>query len=304
MSYWFLAQTEPAATEGFGQLAPPLQIALLLGALSIAVSLLVCVTAFTRIIIVLSFVRRALATQEIPPNPVILGLSGFLTLYVMAPTFHTIYEQAVVPYLKAQESPGTSGDFTLQSAWEVASRELKRFMLHNTRESDLWLFTELATRGRESTESESAEESSTMSPTGAEDPWGREFRTLERDDPFFRRLQAQSTAAATSPDPLAEELGGVIMGDTSEEDLDWTSIPLATLIPAFIISELKTAFIMGFCIYIPFLLIDLVVSTVLMALGMMMMPPVVVATPCKLLLFVLVDGWQLIAQALVTSFHY
>lgn len=241
----FLAQAIDKGT--FEQLAPPLQVAIFLGALSFGMAMLVSVTAFTRIIIVLSFVRRALTTQEIPPNPVILGLSLFLTLFVMSPTIQRINQTAIQPYLAAQQlaaqqlaagspadSPASaSAPFGISEAWENTSRELSSFMLFNTREADLKLFFELANA------------------------------------------------------PLPSDLG---------------QTPLQVLIPAFVVSELKTAFIMGFCIYIPFLLIDLVVSTVLMSLGMMMMPPVVVATPCKLLLFILVDGWQLISRALVTSF--
>ena len=228
-------------SQSFQQLAPPLQIAIFLGALSFAMAILVSVTAFTRIIIVLSFVRRALTTQEIPPNPVLMGLSLFLTLFVMAPTINNINKNAIEPYFAAQsktgvagsETAGAAGEFTLQDAWKATEKELRSFMLYNTRETDLALFLELSKK------------------------------------------------------PMPSEI-------------DQT--PLEVLVPAFIVSELKTAFIMGFCIYIPFLLIDLVISTVLMSLGMMMMPPVVVATPCKLMLFVLVDGWQLIARALVTSF--
>ncbi|MEZ6095525.1 MAG: flagellar type III secretion system pore protein FliP [Pirellulaceae bacterium] len=244
---------ETLETETFQHLAPPLQVAILLGALSFIVSLLVSVTAFTRIIIVLSFVRRALTTQEIPPNPVIMGLALFLTLFVMAPTFQAIHTNAVKPYLADQgdEEKAIEEKVSLEEAFNIACDELKVFMLHNTRETDLLLFMDMAKRSE------------------------------------------QPVAASPGAEPLDEaEL-------TYEE---YKQVPLTTLVPAFIISELKTAFIMGFCIYIPFLLIDLVVSTVLMSLGMMMMPPVVVATPCKLLLFVMVDGWQLIAQALVTSF--
>ncbi|MEO1615033.1 MAG: flagellar type III secretion system pore protein FliP [Planctomycetota bacterium] len=226
----------------FAELAPPLQVAVLLGALSFATAMLVSVTAFTRIIIVLSFVRRALSTQEIPPNQVMMGLSLFLTLFVMAPTFEKIHDNAVKPLLQSREAAEKASadsestvepEFGIMDAWEVASGELKTFMLGNTRTSDLALFFELA-----------------------------------EQEPPSERMET----------------------------------PLKIVVPAFIISELKTAFIMGFCIYIPFLLIDLVVSTILMALGMMMMPPVVVSTPCKLLLFVLVDGWQLISRALVASF--
>ena len=239
MDFLLIAETSTETisdpSQFFSELAPPLQVAVLLGALSFATAMLVSATAFTRIIIVLSFVRRALSTQEIPPNQVMLGLSVFLTMFVMAPTFERIYQNAVVPYVEAQDAAGDEGpaEFSFVDAWNVASMELKTFMLYNTRTDDLELFYEL---------------SETPIPS--------------------ERLQT----------------------------------PMKVAVPAFIISELKTAFIMGFCIYIPFLLIDLVVSTILMALGMMMMPPVVVSTPCKLLLFVLVDGWQLISKALVASF--
>jgi flagellar biosynthetic protein FliP len=226
-----LAQVE--AADAFGELAPPMQIAILLGALSFATAALVSLTAFTRIIIVLSFVRRALSTTEIPPNQVMLGLSFFLTLFVMAPTLEAINTRGVQPYLAAQQSEGTAPEFGITELVTVATEEIRRFMTVHTRGNDLQLFVDLANL-------------------------------------------PETT--------IAEET------------------PLKVLIPAFIISELKTAFIMGFCIYIPFLLIDLVISTILMSLGMMMMPPVIVSTPCKLLLFVLVDGWQLISKALVSSF--
>lgn len=239
--YWI---AQAVTGEGFNNLAPPLQVALFLGAMSFAVSILVSVTAFTRIIIVLSFVRRALTTNEIPPNPVIMGLAIFLTLFVMAPTLERIHQGAIQPWMAAQQA-ARSGDgtaltgtdpaatFTARDAWQVISAELTAFMLHNTREKDLQLFLEMSGK----------------------------------------------------PEPSRPEL-----------------TPLHVLVPAFIVSELKTAFIMGFCIYIPFLLIDLVVSTMLMSLGMMMMTPAVISTPCKLLLFVLADGWLLISRSLVSSF--
>ncbi|QEG23392.1 flagellar type III secretion system pore protein FliP [Mariniblastus fucicola] len=232
-----LAETPAQDPGALSNLTPPIQIALLLGAMSFATALMVCVTAFTRIIIVLSFVRRALSTQEIPPNPVMLGLALFLTLFVMAPTFESINEKAIQPLLEAQEiqakDPTATPEFDFQQAWDITVVELKMFMMANTRTDDLELFFDLA-----------------------------------ETEPPYERLET----------------------------------PLKIAVPAFIISELKTAFIMGFCIYIPFLLIDLVVSTILMSLGMMMMPPVVVSTPCKILLFVLVDGWQLICKSLVSSF--
>jgi flagellar biosynthesis protein FliP len=206
-------------------LSPPLQTALFLGGLVLIPSLLVCVTGFTRIIIVLSFARRAVTSQDIPSNQVLLGLSVFLTLFVMGPTWDEIENQAISPYL--QDKIGGPEAFSKGSA------TLSKFMLRQTRRQDLALFLHMA------------------------------------------------------------KVDSVV---------DPEDTPLRVLVPAFVISELKTAFIMGFCIYLPFLLVDLVVSSVLTAMGMVMMPPVVVSAPFKILLFVLADGWHLVAQALGTSF--
>jgi flagellar biosynthesis protein FliP len=221
------ALNSAAETGGFENLAGPLQLALFLGGMAFIAAALVSLTAFTRIIIVLSFVRLALATQQIPPNTVIIGLSLFLTLFVMGPTLTTINTEAITPLVAKKEG------MTTVKALTIASDEMRKFMLHQTRKSDLILFLSI---------SESPE------------------------------IQ---TAADT---------------------------PMRVLIPAFMISELKTAFVMGFCIYIPFLLIDLVVSMVLMSLGMMMMPPMIVSTPCKLMLFIMVDGWHLVVLSLSKSF--
>jgi len=207
-------------------MSAPLQVALFLGGMAFLTSALVTLTAFTRIVIVLSFVRRALSTQEIPPTPVLLGLSLFLTLFVMGPTFEAVEAKAVTPY--------RAGEITMDVAVQKSWTELRSFMLKQTRKSDLALFLELSHTGK----------------------------------------------VATAAD-----------------------VPARVLIPSFITSELKTAFIMGFCLYVPFLLIDLVVSVVLMSLGMMMMPPVVVSTPIKLLLFVLVDGWPVLLKSLSSSFQ-
>lgn len=226
----FLAATHTAQqileTEGFQQLSPQLKVALFMGGMAFLSSALVTMTAFTRIVIVLSFVRRSLATNEIPPTQVILGLSLFLTLFVMGPTATRIETEAVQPYLAETIEGGV--------ALERAVIPIKEFMLAQTRKRDIALFAEMA----------------------------------------------HVTVIATPQET-----------------------PLRILIPAYIISELQTAFIMGFCIYIPFILVDLVVSVVLMALGMMMMPPMAVSTPFKILLFVLVDGWSLIARSLAMSFH-
>ncbi len=199
--------------------------AIMLGAMAFLSAALVSITAFTRIVIVLSFVKRSLTTQEIPPNPVIIGLAFFLTAFVMGPTLDSIHEHAIAPYLSEELTGG--------QAITVASNELHGFMLYQTRKSDLAVMINLA----------------------------------DVDFP--------ETAYDT---------------------------PMRILIPAFMISEIKTGFIMGFCIYVPFLLIDLVVSSVLMSLGMMMMPPVIISTPCKLMLFVLVDGWDLVIGSLLKSF--
>ena len=213
-------------SDGFQTLSPQVKVALFLGGMALISAALVTMTAFTRIVIVLSFVRRALSTQEIPPTQVILGLSLFLTLFVMGPTLTSIEGDAVRPYL--------DGTIDGQTAWLRGSSALQEFMIRQTRKTDIALFAGMA------------------------------------------NVKQIETPADT---------------------------PMRVLIPAYVISELKTAFIMGFCLYIPFILIDLVVSVILMSLGMMMMPPMVISTPFKILLFILVDGWQLIARVLSLSFH-
>jgi flagellar biosynthesis protein FliP len=216
-----------ALTEGamIDNLSPPLKIALFLGALTFLSTALVSLTAFTRVVIVLSFVRRALTTQEIPPNPVVMAMAMFLTIFIMGPTFQKILDRSVVPFM--------TGGMPTSAAVLEGTAIMHDFMLRQTRKSDLSVM-----------------------------------------------LQVADVPSPNTP------------RDT----------PLRVLIPAFMISELKTAFIMGFFIYVPFLLIDLVVSTVLMSLGMMMVPPVMISLPFKLLLFVLVDGWQLVAKTLSVSF--
>jgi flagellar biosynthetic protein FliP len=209
----------------FQNLSPPLQTALFLGAMALIPAALVSLTAFTRIAIVLGFVRRAVTTQEIPPNIVITGLSLFLTLFVMGPVWEDMNAHAITPYLDKK--------IGAPEALKNASSALEGFMLKQTRRQDLALFIHLA------------------------------------------GLKAPEKAA---------------------------DVPFRVVVPAFMISELKTAFIMGFLIYIPFLLVDLVVSSVLTAMGMVMMPPVLVSAPFKILLFVLADGWHLVARALSLSF--
>lgn len=203
-----------------------LSLILLITILSVAPAILVLMTSFTRIIIVLGFVRTSLGTQQTPPNQVLIGLALFLTLFVMAPTFSTMNDVALQPYLK--------GEMTQVEALDKAQEPMKKFMFSHTREKDLLLF---------------------MKYTGAEKP------------------------------------------DTYQD------IPLTVLVPAFAISELKTGFQMGFMIFIPFLVIDIVVASVLMAMGMMMLPPVMISLPFKILLFVLVDGWYLVVKSMLMSFN-
>jgi flagellar biosynthetic protein FliP len=212
--------------SGFVQsLSPPLQMAIFLGSLVLLPAALSCLTCFTRITIVLSFVRRGLSTQEIPPNTVLIGLALFLTVFIMEPTLTRLNTEAVLPYMNKE--------ITNVEAFRRGVEIHKSFMLRQTRKHDLALFLHMSKSG-----------------------------------------------------PIA-----------SPEET-----PISVLIPAFIISELKTAFFMGFCVYVPFLLVDIVVATVLMSMGMMMMPPVIVSTPFKVLLFVLADGWHLVALSLNQSF--
>lgn len=218
-------------TEEGGRASTAIEIAVLLTILSVLPAMLITVTSFTRIVIVLSFVRRALSINELPPNPVIIGLALFLTTFVMGPVASRIYDDAYVPY-KAEE-------LNAEEAAEVAWGQLRTFLLANTRDSELQLFQGIA-----------------------------------------------------KIEPVEE----------SELD-ESVQFPLRVVVPAFIISELKTAFQMGFLLFLPFLVIDLVVSSVLLSMGMFMLPPVMISTPLKILLFVLVDGWHLTCHSLVTSFN-
>jgi flagellar biosynthetic protein FliP len=201
-------------------------IILMLTVLAIAPALMVMLTSFTRIVIVLSLTRNALGLTSIPPNQVVIGLSMFLSLFVMAPTLTTMNKVALQPLLK--------GDITYGQAYNRGTVPLRAFMLEQTRTSDLVLFTD---------------------------------------------------ASHSKPEPRDKT-------------------PMTALVPAFVLSELKTAFIIGFVIFIPFLIIDLIVSSTLMSMGMFMLPPVLVSLPFKLLLFVMVDGWALIVRSLITSFHH
>lgn len=225
-----LAQAMPAITStpapgGGTQWSLSIQTLLLLTSLSFLPALLLMMTSFTRIIIVFSLLRHALGTQTSPPNQVLVGLALFLTFFIMAPVGERIYKEAYVPL--------SENRIGFTEALERGSVPLRTFMLRQTRDADLALFTRIA----------------------------------------------QVPAPATVDD-----------------------VPMRVLIPAFVTSELKTAFQIGFIIFIPFLIIDMVVASVLMSMGMMMMSPVIVALPFKIMLFVLVDGWQLVVGSLVASF--
>jgi len=207
-----------------GKVSSALQILFLLTILTLAPSILIMTTSFARIIIVLSFLRQAMGTQQTPPTQVLIGLGLFLTLFVMGPTWSEINEKALQPYLKEEISQ--------VDALKMAEAPLKSFMLQQTREKDLSLFVNLGD-GKRASDSE---------------------------------------------------------------------VEIQSLIPAFIISELKTAFQIGFLIYIPFLILDMVVASILLSMGMMMLPPVLISLPFKLMLFVMVDGWYLIVGSLIKSF--
>jgi flagellar biosynthetic protein FliP len=209
-----------------GKIAMTLQILALMTVLSLAPALLILTTSFTRIAVVLSFLRTALGTQQLPPNQIIIGLSLFLTFFVMGPTWKGVHEEAIRPWL--------DGELAGDVAFSRATGHMKDFMLANTREEDLTLFVE-----------------------------------LRSDDEV--------------PDG-PEDLG------------------LDVIVPGFVVSELRTAFQMGFVIYVPFLIIDMVVASVLMSMGMLMLPPVLISLPFKILLFVLVDGWHLVVRSLAGSF--
>jgi len=202
------------------------QILLLVAGITLVPALLFCVTGFTRILIVLGFIRSGLGTQSTPPNQVLVGIAVFLTIFVMAPTFGDIKKEAYDPL--------QAGRITQAQALDRAQEPLREFMFKQTSDKDLALFVKLA----------------------------------KMDPPRTR-----------------------------------ADVPTYVLIPAFVISELKTAFQIGFLIFLPFLVIDLVVSTTLMSMGMMMLPPIFISLPFKILLFVLVDGWNLITQSLVQSFN-
>lgn len=213
------------STNNPQEIVSAIKIIMIMTVLTLAPAILIMMTAFTRIIIVLSFVRQALGTQNMPPNQLLVGLALFLTMFVMGPFFSRINEDALQPFLNNQISQ--------EVAAEKAMAPLRVFMFNQTRSTDLELFVRLS------------------------------------------KMQTPKTRA---------------------------DVPSTVLIPAFALSELKTAFQIGFIIYLPFLVIDMVAASVLMAMGMMMLPPVVISLPFKIMLFVLVDGWTLLVGSLVKSF--
>ena len=212
-------------TKDPGKMAVVLQIFLLMTILSLAPAILIMLTSFTRIVIVLSLLRRALGTMQMPPNQVIIGLALFLTFFIMTPVWHAINQNALRPYLDDKIGQ--------EEALQNAAAPIRKFMFKQTREKDLALFVDIAKMER---------------PNNTDD------------------------------------------------------IPLSVLIPSFITSEVKTAFQIGLLLYVPFLIIDMVVASVLLSMGMMMLPPIMISLPFKLMLFVLSDGWNLLVGSLVKSF--
>ncbi|MBW1824322.1 MAG: flagellar type III secretion system pore protein FliP [Deltaproteobacteria bacterium] len=212
-------------SEEPGDLAVTLKILFLITILSIAPTILIMLTSFTRMVVVFSFLRHAMGTQQMPPNQVIVSLSLFLTFFVMTPVWQEINDNALKPFL--------AKEISYETALDRAAEPLKTFMLRQTRKKDLSLLMKV---------------SKIKKPTGVSD------------------------------------------------------VPLTTLIPSFVISELRMAFQIGFLIYVPFLILDMVVACVLLSMGMMMLPPIMISLPFKLLLFVLVDGWYLIVGSLIRSF--
>ena len=207
------------------QVTNSVRVLLLLTVLSVAPAILIMTTCFTRIVIVLSLLRHALATQQLPPNQIIVGLSLFLTFMIMTPTWQQVHKEALAPLM--------AGEITARESYERGIQPMRRFMFQQVRRDDLVMFMEVA-----------------------------------------------------KVDPATQ----------------LRDVPTTVLVPSFIISELKTAFIMGFMLYLPFLIIDMVTASVLISMGMMMLPPVLISLPFKLLLFVLADGWNLVVKSLVESF--
>ena len=225
----------------------PIQVIILITVLSLAPSFLIMLTSFTRIIIVLSFLRNAMQTQSTPPNMVLTGIALFLTVFIMWPVFSEINEEAYQPY--------AAGEISTTEAIDRAGRPLKTFMLKQTSNDNMRFFMEL-------------------------------------QDYTIYTLESVGT-----DEPIEANVDEITLENYHEQ------LGFEIVIPAFIVSELTRAFQMSFMLFIPFLVIDLVVSSTLMSMGMMMLPPAMISMPFKILLFVMVDGWQLLVGSLVTSFN-
>ncbi len=217
---------EVGKTGDPGNTSIVIQILFLLTILTLAPAILIMMTSFTRLVVVFSFLRHAMGVHQMPPNQILIGLSLFLTFFIMAPVWHEVKEKAYVPYIEKRLSQ--------EEAFNEAIKPVRKFMMKQVREKDLALF-----------------------------------------------FQISKTMRPRTPD----------------------EVPMTALLPAFMISELRTAFQMGFILFLPFLVIDIVVSSVLLSMGMMMLPPMMVSLPFKVLLFVLVDGWNLVVTSLVKSFY-
>jgi len=256
-----------------------LEVILIITILSVAPSFLVMLTSFTRIVIVFSFLRNAMQTQSIPPNSILMGLSLFLTLFVMWPTFTQINEQAYQPY--------SAGEITINEMLERSGDTLKTFMLKNTSRRNMQFFLDL--KGQSVYVSQVRSEEAAAAETSEAEENGSVI------DPDFIQPIEPIESIVQVPVNLTE---------TDQEMTDFSDqLGLETVIPSFIISELTRAFQMGFMLFIPFLVIDIVVSSTLMAMGMMMLPPSMISLPFKIMLFVLVDGWQMLVGTLVNSFN-
>ncbi|HBR28971.1 MAG TPA: flagellar biosynthetic protein FliP [Firmicutes bacterium] len=208
------------------QVAASLRILVLITILSLAPAILIMTTAFTRIVVVLSFTRSAIGLQQSPSNQVMIGLALFLTFYVMAPTWSEVRENALTPFF--------AGEISIEAAVAATEKPVKNFMGKHSRNEDLRLFMKI--------------------------------------------------------------------GEETTRPANYEEIPLHIVAPAFIISELKTAFMMGFILYVPFLVVDMVVASTLMSMGMMMLPPIMISMPFKILLFVMVDGWNLVVRSIITGY--
>lgn len=229
------------------QVASVLKVVAMLTFLTLAPSLLIMTTCFTRIVIVLGFVRRALATQTLPPDQVLVGLSLFLTIFIMAPTWQKAWNDGLEPYLNGEQVDGH-----VMSQEEAFVRVLaphREFM----------------------------------------------FACLEGNEGIEERNFFMGVSGETDRLIAVKEI-------ETADDIQWFQVPTHVLIPAFVTAELKRAFWMGFLLYLPFLILDVVIASILMSMGMMMLPPVMISLPFKIILFVLVDGWRLVMEGLVTSF--